>query len=41
MTVDIATGDCIPEPDSGTQSVVLKPLGKPASASSFRARSGS
>ena len=27
MTVDIATGDCIPEPDSGTHSVVVKPLG--------------
>src|SRR6185503_10328510 len=41
MTVDIATGDCIPEPDSGTHSVVLNPLGRPASASSFFARSGS
>src|SRR5262245_52843045 len=41
MTVDIATGDCTPEPDSGTQSVVEKPFGRPASASSFRARAGS
>ena len=41
MTVDIATGDCMPEPDSGTHSVVENPLGYPASASSFRARSGS
>src|SRR6267142_2850386 len=41
ITVDIATGDCMPEPDSGTHSVVENPLGYPASASSFRARSGS
>ena len=27
MTVDMATGDCMPEPDSGTQSVVAKPFG--------------
>jgi len=27
MTVDIATGDCIPDPDSGTHSVVEKPVG--------------
>ena len=41
MIVLIATGDCMPEPDSGTQSVVEKPLGSPASARSFFARSGS
>ena len=41
MTVDMATGDCMPEPDSGTHSVVAKPFGKPASARSFFARSGS
>ena len=29
ITVDIATGDCMPEPDSGTHSVVEKPFGKP------------
>ena len=27
MTVDIATGDCIPEPDSGTHNEVEKPFG--------------
>ena len=41
MTVLIATGDCMPEPDSGTQRVVEKPVGSPASARSFFARSGS
>ena len=27
ITVDMATGDCIPEPDSGTHSVVENPFG--------------
>ena len=27
MTVDMATGACMPEPDSGTHKVVVKPLG--------------
>ena len=41
MIVLIATGDCMPEPDSGTQSVVVNPLASPASARSFLAFSGS
>jgi hypothetical protein len=27
ITVDMATGACIPEPDSGTHMVVVKPFG--------------
>ena len=27
ITVDIATGACIPEPDSGTHRVVVNPFG--------------
>ena len=41
MIVLMATGDCMPDPDSGTHSVVEKPLARPASARSFLARSGS
>src|SRR6185503_16882149 len=29
MTVDMATGDCMPEPDSGTHSVVVSPASAP------------
>src|SRR2546428_13022673 len=29
ITVAIATGDCIPEPDSGTHMLVVKPAGVP------------
>ena len=41
ITVPISTGDCMPEPDSGTKKVTSKPLAKPASFSSALAFSGS
>src|SRR4029077_2071046 len=41
MIVLMATGDCMPDPDSGTPRVGGKPLARPASARSFLARSGS
>src|SRR5437867_13423942 len=41
IAVAMLFGDCIPEPDSGTQKTALKPFGYPASASSCLALFGS
>src|SRR5262245_54107099 len=41
ITVAISTGDCMPEPDSGTKKVTSNPLAWPASLRRARALSGS